>query len=110
MPALKPLFVKMFPRLMSLTQASKQRNTSRYGHSSLPDSSNRTAVGQDADIEHHVDGKGIQVQQSFEMKAVAASDNDDDSEKDLVTGNNTAWRAECYPGGRKDRLPLQGRQ
>jgi hypothetical protein len=42
----------------------------------------------------------IKVQQSFEMKALHA-DGDDDSEKNLVTGNGTAWMAECYSGPRQ---------
>jgi hypothetical protein len=44
----------------------------------------------------------IKVQQSFEMKAVSA-DNDDDSEKNLVTGTGSTWVTECYAAPSKSQ-------
>lgn len=90
-PALKPLFVKTFPHLISsFADSSKRSKPSRSTHGTLPLHS--------FDRRHHeaIDSEdknlGIQVRQSFEMKAVAA-DRDDSSDKNLVAGpeHRTNW-------------------
>lgn len=102
-PALKPLFVKFFPRFFSTISSFTDPNKpSRYGdrygrstHGSVPLHSfsrkepNSTVVTTtmqaDRDDSSTSDG-GIKVQQSFEMKAVSAH-GDNDSELNLVSAS-----------------------
>lgn len=90
-PALKPLFVKVFPRLISSFSDSAKRSrtggrTTGRSHGTVQLASFDPSGGLES-------GSGIKVQQDFEMKALPA-DGDDNSEKNLVT---------CYAGSRNSR-------
>ena len=95
-PALKPLFVKAFPGFVSsFTQSSKNRTAGRYAHGSLHDYDNIThTAGVRSGTRSHLDAddRGIKVQQSFEMRTTAVSD-DNVSEKNLVTSNTAIYAA-----------------
>lgn len=97
-PALKPLFVKAFPKFISsLADSSKRSKPGRSTHGTLPlhsfDRRNREAIDSDDKA------VGIQVSQTFEMKAVTA-DRDDGSDKSLVTGpTSSSW--DIYAGNRR---------
>ncbi|KAF7561125.1 hypothetical protein G7046_g3005 [Stylonectria norvegica] len=99
-PALKPLFVKAFPRLISsFTDSSKRSRPGRSTHGTLPlGSVDHRAMSR---MNGEEENSGIQIHQTFEMKAVTASthasvERDDSSEKNLVTGPGSTWTAECY--------------
>ncbi|KAJ4190648.1 hypothetical protein NW759_016713 [Fusarium solani] len=98
-PALKPLFVRAFPRLISsFISSTKTSKPNLSTHGILPlgrvDGRNTGAIDkEDNDM-------AIQVRQSFEMKAVSA-DRDDGSDKNLVPGpESSTWTIECYAGHR----------
>ncbi|KAH7110956.1 hypothetical protein EDB81DRAFT_671724 [Dactylonectria macrodidyma] len=97
-PALKPLFVRAFPRLISsFTDSSKRSRRPTHNqstHGILPlDSVDRRHPG----AIHSEDNMAIQVRQSFEMKAI--SGRDDSSDKNLVQGpESSTWTTECYAG------------
>lgn len=106
-PALKPLFVKFFPRLISSLggDSAKRSRTGRSTQGSLPlrsfDHRNHY------ERERKQPGIEIQVRQSFEMKTMA-TDGDNDSEKNLVTGHE-GWKTECYADGANTRVPSTDR-
>ncbi|KAM4057385.1 putative integral membrane protein [Hirsutella rhossiliensis] len=91
-PALKPLFVKFFPRMISsLGESAKRSRTGRSAQGSAP------RRDQSGDHDCKASPLEIQVQQSFEMSAVATdADADDDSEKNLVPPNGPVWTAACF--------------
>lgn len=101
-PALKPLFVKFFPQIISsLGDSAKRSRGGRSAHGSAP----RREQGGDDDC--RASPLEIKVQQSFEMRAVAANadadaDADDDSEKNLVRGSERVWSAACFAGSRSN--------
>ncbi|CAM1506170.1 Fc.00g058110.m01.CDS01 [Cosmosporella sp. VM-42] len=94
-PALKPMFVKAFPGFVSsfTHSSSKNRTGGRYAHGSLHDYDNISHPARSGNHSHlGVDERGIKVQQSFEMRTTAVSD-DNDSEKNLVTSNTAIYAA-----------------
>ncbi|PHH91908.1 hypothetical protein CDD83_9775 [Cordyceps sp. RAO-2017] len=102
-PALKPLFVKFFPQLISsLGDSAKRSRSGRSAHGSMPHRGSENRTQQSGDHDSKTCPLEIQVQQSFEMKAVAP-ERDDDSEKNLVPRNAATWTAECYAGPRHQR-------
>lgn len=96
-PALKPLFVKFFPQMISsLGDSAKRSRTGRSAHGSAP------RRDQSGDHDFKASPLEIQVQQSFEMRAVA-NDADDDSERNLVTTpHGPVWTAACFAGSRSN--------
>ncbi|KAH7121980.1 hypothetical protein B0J13DRAFT_680159 [Dactylonectria estremocensis] len=107
-PSLKPLSSRAFPGLVGSTAPSATHPSGgRYAHGSLHNYDNithntRNHNGSVPDT----DSRGIKVQQSFEMKTTAGSDND--SEKNLVTGMTARYHSEVY-ASTNGRLPTSGR-
>ncbi|KAH7119235.1 hypothetical protein EDB81DRAFT_952604 [Dactylonectria macrodidyma] len=94
-PALKPLFVRAFPRLISSFANSSKRSKHHLStHGILPlDSVDRRNP---AVTDSEANDTAIQVHQSFEMKVISAS-RDDGSDKNLVPGpESSTWATECY--------------
>ncbi|KJZ69860.1 hypothetical protein HIM_10760 [Hirsutella minnesotensis 3608] len=98
-PALKPLFVKFFPQMISSLGDSAKR--SRMGRSAQSSARDRSDHRNNAHQSSDHDGKPcpieIQVEQSFEMSAVA-TERDNDSQKNLVPKNGPVWTAACFAG------------
>jgi hypothetical protein len=82
-PSLKPLFSRAFPSFLASLQSSK---SDRINSVQPPDCS-------PPQPQHPLQGvdQGITVEQSFEMRTTAASD-DNMSEKNLVTVNTSQYR------------------
>ncbi|CAG7557531.1 unnamed protein product [Fusarium equiseti] len=82
-PSLKPLFSRAFPSFLASLQSSKSDRTNSV---QPPDCS-------PLQPQHPLQGvdQGITVEQSFEMRTTAASD-DNTSEKNLVTVNTSQFR------------------
>ncbi|KAF6825413.1 hypothetical protein CPLU01_10293 [Colletotrichum plurivorum] len=98
-PALKPLLVKAFPKLL----ASTQRSGMRYGQAS---------GGMNAGESHHMQSMrsraGAAPKQKIAIETKIEIVSRSGSTADLVTpGNNTRMVAECY--STDDRTPAQGR-
>ncbi|KAF7562357.1 hypothetical protein G7046_g1765 [Stylonectria norvegica] len=88
-PAIKPMFSKAFPGLVTSLTSSKGRTAGRYAHGTAHTYDNISrSVGVRSGTRSHLDveDRGIKIEQEFEMRTTAVSD-DNDSEKDLVTGN-----------------------
>lgn len=101
-PALKPLFVKVFPRLItSFSESAKRSRTGNSAHGNIHlrsfDNRSGTRPGPDTEAGHRSANRGIeiQVQKSFETKTTPMAD-DDDSEKNLVTGNGPTWQTHVH--------------
>ncbi|KJZ70967.1 hypothetical protein HIM_09622 [Hirsutella minnesotensis 3608] len=91
-PALKPLFVKFFPQMISfLGDSAKRSRTGRSAQNSAHHRSDHHNTHQSGDHDDKPCPIEIEVQ-SFEMRAVA-TERDDDSQKDLVPKNGPVWTA-----------------
>ncbi|KJZ75160.1 hypothetical protein HIM_05354 [Hirsutella minnesotensis 3608] len=101
-PALKPLFVKFFPQMISsLGDSAKRSRTGRSAQNSANQRSENNQTTHSGDLDGKPCPIEIQVQQSFEMRAVA-TERDDDSQKNLVPKNGPVWTAACFAGSRKN--------
>ncbi|KAI5460227.1 hypothetical protein BGZ63DRAFT_359196 [Mariannaea sp. PMI_226] len=96
-PSLKPLSSRAFPGLVgSFANSSKHPSNGRYPHDSGHNYDNITHNSHGHNDSTHDTGKrGINVQQSFEMKTTTGSE-DNDSEKNLVTGHTAAYQSQIY--------------
>ncbi|KJZ71554.1 hypothetical protein HIM_09023 [Hirsutella minnesotensis 3608] len=91
-PALKPLFVKFFPQMISfLGDSAKRSRTRRSAQNSAHHRSDHHNTHQSGDHDDKPCPIEIQVQ-SFEMRAVA-TERDDDSQKNLVPKHGPVWTA-----------------
>ncbi|KAM5349038.1 hypothetical protein ACJ41O_008861 [Fusarium nematophilum] len=92
-PALKPLFIRAFPRFLSSLGHSKRSNPHSSTHGNLPLDSIGHQDPQPTDIEDN--GIVIRVHQSFQMQALPI-DRDDASDKNLVPDpRSSTWTTSC---------------
>ncbi|KAF7557723.1 hypothetical protein G7Z17_g413 [Cylindrodendrum hubeiense] len=107
-PSLKPLSSRAFPGLVGSTAPSEPYPSGgRYAHGSAHNYDNITHNTRDRNgSAHDTDNRGIKVEQSFEMRTTAGSDND--SEKNLVTGTTAKYHPQIYASANA-RLPTSER-
>lgn len=104
-PALKGLASLIFPGLMG----AKTQSSSLPGSGGSGTNSSRHGWGSRNDRGHNganfgPEGKVIKMERSFEMRTVAVGD-DNDSEKNLVTGPTATYHSHIYTGA-NERSPV----